>query len=82
MKRLIPGLFAVGLMSIPLQAKAHVVNDYFGGDSRPRDRSVAPLCEPASVASRERRASCGPRNSRRPFLHGHDLVVWRRSALV
>lgn len=31
MKRLIPGLFAVGLMSIPLQAKAHVVNDYYGG---------------------------------------------------
>ena len=31
MKQLIPGLFAVGLMSIPLQAKAHVVNDYFGG---------------------------------------------------
>ncbi len=31
MKRLIPGLFAVGLVSIPLQAKAHVVNDYYGG---------------------------------------------------
>ena len=31
MKQLIPGLFAVGLMSIPLQAKAHVVNDYYGG---------------------------------------------------
>ncbi len=30
MKRLIPGLFAVGLMSIPLEAKAHVVNDYYG----------------------------------------------------
>jgi rare lipoprotein A len=31
MKRLISGLFAVGLMSIPLQAKADVVNDYFDG---------------------------------------------------
>jgi rare lipoprotein A len=31
MKRLISGLFAVGLMSTPLQAKADVVNDFFEG---------------------------------------------------
>ena len=82
MKRLIPGLFAVGLVSIPLQAKAHVVNDYYGG-IQGRATLRSPLyCEPASVASRARRASFGPRDSRRPFLHGHDVVVWRRTEAV
>ncbi|MGA8171094.1 MAG: septal ring lytic transglycosylase RlpA family protein [Methylocystis sp.] len=33
MKRLIPGLFVVGLMSIPVQAKADFVEDFFGGIS-------------------------------------------------
>ena len=82
MKRLISGLFAVGLMSIPLQAKADVVNDYSGGlQSRATVRSAL-YASPLSVASRERRASLGPRDSRRPFLHGHDVVVWRRTEAV
>ncbi len=31
MKRLISGLFVIGLSSIPVQAKADVVSDFLGG---------------------------------------------------
>ena len=33
MKRLIPGLLSLGLLSIPVQAKADFVEDFFGGAS-------------------------------------------------
>ena len=71
MKRLISGLVAAGLMSIPVKAKADVVNDFFGGISR-----ASAARAPVYAGPHGRRHARGERHASRGGASFTAMASW------